>query len=227
MAHLVGEVLTLLPDRLAIYSLARVPWIKPAQRRFRDDQVPAGAEKRALYDAARQPLLDGGYAEIGLDHFARPHDALASAAVAGRLHRNFMGYTDVHTTTLLGLGVSAISETPDCYHQNEKVLTLYERRVKAGDLPTLRGHVLSAEDRRRREKIAALMTTFEVTLDAGESDRAAQGFEPLIADGLVRLDGEKLTVAAEGRPFLRNVATVFDAYFDDQPSTGPVYSTSV
>jgi oxygen-independent coproporphyrinogen-3 oxidase len=227
MSRLVGEVLTLLPDRLAVYSLARVPWIKPAQRRFRDEQVPAGAEKRELYDAARQPLLEGGYVEIGLDHFARPHDALASAAGARRLHRNFMGYTDVHTTTLLGLGVSAISETPDCYHQNEKVLTLYERRVQAGDLPTLRGHVLSAEDRRRRERIADLMTTFEVTLDAAECDGAAHEFEPLIADGLVRLEGEKLTVVAEGRPFLRNVATVFDEYLDGQPSAGPVYSTSV
>jgi oxygen-independent coproporphyrinogen-3 oxidase len=226
MERLIGDVLRLSPDRLAVYSFARVPWIKPAQRRFRDDEIPSGARKRALYDAARRPLLDAGYIEIGLDHFATPTDALARAADARRLHRNFMGYTDVHTTTLLGLGVSAISETPDCYHQNEKVLTLYERRVQAGEIPTLRGHVLSAEDRRCRRKITALMTTFGVTLDAEERERAARELEPLIEDGLVRLEHDRLIVPPGGRAFLRNTATFFDEYFDRQPSTGPTYSTS-
>ncbi len=226
MARLIEDVVRLAPDRLAVYSFARVPWIKPAQRRFRDDQVPAGAEKRALYEAARQPLLDARYVEIGLDHFARPHDALAEAAAANRLHRNFMGYSDVHTTTLLGLGVSGISETPDCYHQNEKVLTLYERRVNAGEIPTLRGHLLSVQDRRRRRKIADLMTTFAVTLDAEERERAPRALQSLIADGLVRLENDTLIVPASGRAFLRNTATFFDEYFDRPSSAGPTYSTS-
>ena len=226
MARLVDAVLELSPDRLAVYSFARVPWIKPAQRRFRDDQVPEGAAKRALYEAVRGPLLDEGYVEIGLDHFARPHDALAKAAEARRLHRNFMGYTDVHTNTLLGLGVSGISETPDCYHQNEKVLTLYERRVRSGEVPTLRGHVLSIEDRRRRGKIAELMTTFGVRLDPGEAERAAHALESLLEDGLVHLDGENLRVPAEGRAFLRNTAAFFDEYLGHEKTAGPTYSTS-
>ncbi len=91
--------------------------------------LPAGAAKRALYEVLRERLLAAGYQEIGIDHFALPHDALAVAAAAGTLHRNFMGYTDRRTTALLGLGVSAISETPTCFHQNEKVITVYERRV--------------------------------------------------------------------------------------------------
>ena len=226
MARLVEAVLALSPDRLAVYSFARVPWIKPAQRRFRDDQVPEGAAKRALYEAVREPLLADGYIEIGLDHFARPHDALAKAAEARRLHRNFMGYTDVHTGTLLGLGVSGISETPDCYHQNEKVLTLYERRVRAGEIPTLRGHVLSTEDRRRRRKIAELMTTFGVRLDPSEAERAPHALEALLEDGLVRLDGETLTVPEDGRAFLRNTAAFFDEYLGREQVTGPTYSTS-
>jgi oxygen-independent coproporphyrinogen-3 oxidase len=226
MARLVEAVLALSPDRLAVYSFARVPWIKPAQRRFRDDQVPEGAAKRALYEAVREPLLADGYIEIGLDHFARPDDALATAAETRRLHRNFMGYTDVHTSTLLGLGVSGISETPDCYHQNEKVLTLYERRVRAREIPTLRGHVLSPEDRRRRGKIAELMTTFGVKLDPVERECAPRALEALLEDGLVRLDGETLTVAAEGRPFLRNTAAFFDEYLGREQVTGPTYSTS-
>jgi oxygen-independent coproporphyrinogen-3 oxidase len=226
IATLIDEVLRLAPDRLAVYSFARVPWIKPAQRRFKDDQVPAGAAKRALYEAAREPLVAAGYVEIGLDHFATPTDALSRAAASGRLHRNFMGYTEVRTSTLLGLGVSAISETPDCYHQNEKVLTTYERRVLDGELPTLRGHMLSTEDRRRRELIATLMTRFtvDITGNAIAADDAA--VDALLADGLIEITPGRLTVPERGRPFLRNVAAMFDAYMEGHDSSRPTYSTS-
>jgi oxygen-independent coproporphyrinogen-3 oxidase len=227
MAHLAEAVLRLAPDRLAVYSFARVPWIKPAQRKFRDDQIPAGAEKRALYETIRQPLLEGGYVEIGLDHFATPGDALAQAAAAGTLHRNFMGYTDVHTTTLLGLGVSAISETDDCYHQNEKVLPVYERRVQHGEIPTLRGHLLSAEDRHRRDQIAALMTGFTVQLDPAERAAAPRGVRALLDVGLVRLDADRLIVPPEGRAFLRNAAAFFDEYLVPADPAHPTYSKAL
>lgn len=227
MLALIREVLALAPDRLAVYSFARVPWIKPAQRKFRDDQIPAGAEKRALYEVAREALLETGYIEIGMDHFALPHDALARAAHHGGLHRNFMGYTDVRTKTLLGLGVSAISETAEVYHQNEKVITVYEKRVRAGEIPTLRGHVLSPEDRRRRIKIAELMTSFGVHLDSREAASAPAALESLLEDGLVQLDGETLTIPAEGRPFLRNAASFFDEYLAREKPAGPTYSSSV
>lgn len=227
IAALAGEVLRLNPDRLAVYSFARVPWIKPQQRRFKDDQIPAGAAKRALYEAIREPLVAGGYLEIGLDHFAKPGDALARVAAGGNLHRNFMGYTEVRTTTLLGLGVSAISETPDCYHQNEKVLTAYERRVNDGEIPTLRGHLLSADDRRRRALISALMTRFSVPVADGDFV-AGDGFiRDLVADGLMAVADGVLSVPERGRPFLRNVATVFDAHLHQQDLTRPTYSTSV
>jgi oxygen-independent coproporphyrinogen-3 oxidase len=215
-----------MPDRLAVYSFARVPWIKPAQRKFRDDQVPVGADKRALYEAVRDPLLAAGYVEIGLDHFARPSDALALAADERRLHRNFMGYTDVHTRTLLGLGVSAISETPDCYHQNEKVLPVYDRRVRGGEVPTQRGHLLSPEDERRRQKITELMTTFSVGLDSPDLERAPGVLAPLLDDGLARLEGNRLTVPVAGRGFLRNMAAFFDEYLDQSFAARPAFSTS-
>jgi oxygen-independent coproporphyrinogen-3 oxidase len=227
MRTLIREVLRLAPDRLAVYSFARVPWIKPAQRKFRDDQVPAGAEKRALYEVARDALLEAGYVEIGMDHFALPHDALARAAHHGGLHRNFMGYTDVRTKTLVGLGVSAISETAEIYHQNEKIITVYERRVRAGEIPTLRGHVLSPEDRRRRVKIEELMTSFGVHLDAREAASVPVALESLLEDGLVHLDGETLTIPPEGRPFLRNAASFFDEYLAREKPAGPTYSSSV
>jgi oxygen-independent coproporphyrinogen-3 oxidase len=204
-----------------------VPWIKPAQRRFRDDQVPEGAEKRALYEVIRTRLLDEAYAEIGLDHFALPSDALARAVETGDLYRNFMGYTERRTSMLLGLGVSAISETADCYHQNDKVLTVYERRVREGDLPSFRGHVLTPDDRRRRERILALMTSFRVVLDANEIDDAWPMLAPLEADGLIELAGTDLRVLPAGRPFLRNVASCFDIHYRTTTPAGPVYSRAL
>jgi oxygen-independent coproporphyrinogen-3 oxidase len=227
MTTLAREVIALAPDRLAVYGFARVPWIKPAQRRFRDDQVPEGASKRELYDAIRAPLLSAGYLEIGMDHFARPSDALAHAAAEGCLHRNFMGYTEVRTTTLLGLGVSAISDTPDCYHQNEKVITTYEARVKDGAIPTHRGHLLSDDDQRRRDAITTLMTSFAV--DLARTDLAVDDvrLQALVNDQILRMDDRVLRVLPQGRPFLRNAAALFDAYIVDGRSTQPIYSRSI
>jgi oxygen-independent coproporphyrinogen-3 oxidase len=227
MATLAREVTALAPDRLAVYGFARVPWIKPAQRRFRDDQVPEGALKRQLYEAIRAPLLSAGYLEIGMDHFAKPSDALARAAAQRRLHRNFMGYTEVQTTTLLGLGVSAISDTPECYHQNEKLITAYETRVKDGALPSFRGHLLSDDDRRRRDAIASLMTTFTVDLAHTDVKADDERLQALVADGIVQMDDHVLRVPPEGRPFLRNAAALFDAYIAGAPSTQPIYSRSI
>jgi len=226
MLRLADAVVGLRPDRLAVYSFARVPWIKPAQRKFTDEQVPAGAAKRRLYEILRERLLAAGYLEIGLDHFALPHDALALAAAAGTLHRNFMGYTDRRTTALLGLGVSAISETPACFHQNEKVITVYERRVTAGEIPTLRGHVLSDDDRRRAGAIRSLMTTGRAPLTADDRVAAPPALSELIGDGIVEIDASELRVTAEGKPFIRNVAAFFDTYLST-PRQGPTYSKAI
>jgi oxygen-independent coproporphyrinogen-3 oxidase len=221
------KVITLSPDRMAVYSFARVPWIKPAQRKFKDEQVPVGAEKRALYDTIRRPLLEAGYVELGLDHFAKPQDGLARAAAGGTMHRNFQGYTERRTTILLGIGVSAISETPDCYHQNEKIIAVYDRRIQAGEIPTHRGHRLSADDQRRRGRILALMTDFAVNLDPAEVADAKTFLGELIADGLVTLEGSQLRVPMQGRAFLRNIAAFFDAHLRTEQPKGPLYSRSV
>jgi oxygen-independent coproporphyrinogen-3 oxidase len=221
------KVIQLSPDRLAVYSFARVPWIKPAQRKFTDEQIPVGAEKRALYDVIRRPLLDAGYVELGLDHFAKPADGLARAAAGGTMHRNFQGYTEQRTTVLLGLGVSAISETPDCYHQNEKIITVYDRRITKGEIPTFRGHRLSINDQHRRSRIIGLMTDFRVTLDDDELEDAKTYLSELIADGLAILDDHELIVPMRGRAFLRNIAALFDAHLRTAQPKGPLYSRSV
>jgi oxygen-independent coproporphyrinogen-3 oxidase len=227
MARLAEAVLELRPDRLAVYSFARVPWIKPAQRKFTDEQVPAGAAKRELYEVLRESLLGAGYVELGLDHFALPHDALARSAAAGTLHRNFMGYTDRRTSALLGLGVSAISETPAAYHQNEKVITVYERRINAGEIPTHRGHLLSDEDRRRAALIRSLMTTGRAPLTPGDRDAARTELAELIADGIIEIDDRELRITAIGKPFARNAAAFFDTYLRTAAREGPVYSRAI
>jgi oxygen-independent coproporphyrinogen-3 oxidase len=226
-ARLADQVMELRPDRLAVYSFARVPWIKPQQRKFKDEQIPVGAEKRALYEVVRDKLLAAGYVEIGMDHFALPDDGLAQSAAGGMMYRNFMGYAERRTTAMLGLGVSSISETPDCYHQNEKVIALYERRVQNGEVPTLRGHILTDDDRRRREQILSLMTTYRAMLDADEVDDAVNYLAPMISDGLVVLDGRELRVLPEGRPFLRNAAAFFDLPYRTTETTGPMYSRAL
>ena len=227
MQRLAHEVLRLAPERLAVYSFARVPWIKPRQRKFTDEQIPVAAEKRGLYDAIRRPLLEAGYLELGMDHFALPHDSLARAASEGTLHRNFQGYTEAPTNALLGLGVSAISETADCYHQNEKVITVYDRRIDRNEIPTHRGHLLSPDDRRRREQIVAVMTRFAVTLDDAQAVDAGVFLAPLLEDGLAVLEGNVLRVPPAGRAFIRNIAMFFDEYFRETRPASPMYSRSI
>lgn len=206
----VQKTIELQPDRIALYSFALVPWIKPAQRSYSDDDLPKAGEKRALYELARQMFTGAGYLEIGMDHFALPHDGLARARRKGNLHRNFMGYAETRTRILLGLGVSAISETPTCFHQNEKAFPVYERRLQQSEIPTLRGHLLSDEDCRLREQILTFMTRFEVELQAEQREEANVFLAPLIEDGLVELQANKLSLTEQGEPFLRNACMFFD-----------------
>lgn len=227
MQRLADQVISLRPDRLAVYSFARVPWIKPAQRKYKDEDVPVAEAKRALYEVLRERLLAAGYEEIGMDHFALPHDSLTRAAREGTLHRNFMGYADRRTTALLGLGVSAISETPACYHQNEKVITVYDRRIANGEVPTLRGHLLSDDDRHRADRIRTLMTRGRVAVTPGDFAGAEDDLATLVADGIVELSADAIALAPDSKPFLRNVASLFDVYLRQPGDRKATYSKAI
>ncbi len=198
------------PDRIAFYSFAKVPWIKPAQRLFKDEDLPEGAEKRELYEIAREVFLKSGYVEIGMDHFALAHDPLSLAQQSGELHRNFMGYTEFHTDVMLGLGTSAIGECPTCFHQNAKTVPEYESRIDQGEIPTHRGHLLSEEDRRLRKQITRFMTLLRVELDDDQREDARRFLAQMLEDDLVRIEGRELVLTEKGRPFLRNAAVFFD-----------------
>ena len=223
----VKRTIELRPDRIALYSFARVPWIKPAQRSYKDEDLPVAGEKRALYELARELLESAGYVEIGMDHFALAHDGMAAAQRNGTLHRNFQGYTETRTTVLLGLGVSAISETPTCFHQNEKAFPVYERRVSNGEIPTLRGHLLTEDDQELREQILHFMTKFKVRLTDNQVADAQTFLRPMIDDGLVAVSNNTLELTEKGTPFLRNACMFFDRRLRSQEQRPQVFSQAL
>lgn len=216
------------PDRIALYSFALVPWIKPAQRLFKDEDLPSGPDKRKLYEIAREILLQAGYVEIGMDHFALPEEALSIAAQNKQLHRNFMGYTDQKSEVLLGLGVSSISETPYSFHQNEKLLNLYQERIEKGEIPTHRGHVHTEADREHRQQILNLMTQLRVSLkDAAQAKAAKEFLSEMAKDGLVTVNDQEVTITEAGRPFLRNACVFFDERLRQKQPQTQVFSKSI
>ncbi len=220
------------PDRIAFYSYAHVPWLKRSQCAYSEEDLPVGAEKRKLYEEGRRLFETEGYVEIGMDHFALPHDSLSKALGDKTLHRNFMGYTPYKTRLMIGLGASAIGDTWDAFMQNEKTIAEYQQRVQAGELPVLRSHVLDETDQLVRSHILRLMTTFETQWTPAEAEQewlqqALGRLEPLVLDGLIMLKPFHIRVTEEGRNFLRNICMAFDArYWKKQPE-GRLFSQAV
>lgn len=211
------QCMHLLPERISFYSYAHVPWIKGnGQRLFSEKDLPTGDQKRALYELGKSILENYFYKEIGMDHFALPDDKLFEAAADGSLHRNFMGYTDHRTSLLIGLGVSAISDTGNAYTQNEKSLAAYQGKVRQGKLPVFRGHMLTKEDLRLRNHILNLMCRFETGWDRHDANcdaisESLQRLQELEHDGLVEVHPGKVVVTEKGKPYIRNICMAFDA----------------
>jgi oxygen-independent coproporphyrinogen-3 oxidase len=215
------QVLTLVPDRLAVFGYAHVPWMKNHQKMIDEAALPNADQRFEQAEAVAEVLVAHGYRRIGLDHFARADDPISVAQRTGRLRRNFQGYTTDRADTLLGFGASAIGSLPQGYVQNVADFGAYARAIGDGGLATVRGIELSAEDRLRRAIIERLMCDLCVDLDA-----VSAGFAPDIADfigelaalqdfaddGFARLDGASVTVTESGRPWLRVICAVFDRY---------------
>jgi oxygen-independent coproporphyrinogen-3 oxidase len=221
-AKTLDSILEMGPDRLAVYSYAHLPARLKHQGRIDADLLPATEEKHELFAMARTAFVEGGYATIGMDHFARPEDELTKAMEAGRLHRNFMGYTTIADTEMMGVGPSAISYIGGAYAQNGKRLFMYYRPLDEGRLPTDCGRALTEDDLIRRWAIEHLMCNF--ALPMGEmKTRFGRRFDEYFAeeqkavdslanDGLVERRGDSLVVLPLGIVFIRNVAMVFDTY---------------
>ncbi len=232
VSQTMNAVARLRPDRIALYSYAHVPWMKPGQRHFTESDLPSGEEKRALYEFGRSFLEDAGYREIGMDHFALESDSLWNASIDGSLHRNFMGYTSRFVSPLIGLGVSSISDAWDVFVQNEKDLGKYETRVAKGELPIQRGHVLNREDQVLRRHILNLMTRFATEWREDHSyipflDSVRDRLAELISDGLVRVSDGRAEVTSEGKPFLRNICMAFDARIGKNNSAMKLFSRTI
>ncbi|MBS1175173.1 MAG: hemN 2 [Burkholderiaceae bacterium] len=226
MRHTIATTARLAPDRLAFYSYAHVPWIKGnGQRGFNDEDLPSGPEKRALYELGKEMFDELGYVEVGMDHFARPNDTLYQAMNEGRLHRNFMGYTETNTRLMLSLGVSSISDSWYAFAQNEKVLENYLARVGANELPLTRGHLLTAEDLIIRQHILNIMCRMHTdwsdpAMQFAQLPQAVELLKPMQDDGLLEILPNGLKVTEQGRPFVRNIAMAFDVrLWAKQPET--------
>lgn len=228
----VDAVRELKPDRIAFYSYAHVPWIKPGQRKFTELDLPNGFEKRLLYETGRSLLEDAGYVEIGMDHFALPNDELYRSVQTHSLHRNFMGYTPASTHLLVGLGVSSIGDSWTGFAQNVKVVEEYLSLVSQGELPLFRGHALNEEDLIVRQHILNLMCRFHTSwaTDGAYAEALDEGWarlEEMEQDGLIIRGQQSVTVTPAGRSFVRNICMAFDARLWRKQPSANLFSQTV
>jgi oxygen-independent coproporphyrinogen-3 oxidase len=225
----VEKTIFLKPDRIAFYSYAHVPWLKPGQRKYSEKDLPKDTEKRMLYETGKAMFKEAGYDDIGMDHFALPEDELFKAFTNRALHRNFMGYTTNTTKLLIGLGCSSISDAHTAYSQNIKTVEEYQSTVMSGQLPVSKGHVLSSQDIRVRANILDLMCRHETILYPTEDEYALDVKSRLtefLLDGLVNLNGQKVIVTQAGLQFLRNICLAFDEKYWYKIPSQQIFSTT-
>ena len=232
------RVIAMRPDRVAVYSFAHVPWIRGNQKKLNPADLPAAERKIELFVEAIERFRGAGYQQIGMDHFALPDDELARASAAGRLHRNFMGYTTRPAPDMVAAGVSAIGDVCGAFAQNTKKLSTYYAALDAGRFPVERGYRLDADDHLRRHVIADLMCNFQVDIpevesrfDIGFAEYFARELEELSTgparDGFLRIGPGRLEVTPIGRLFVRNVAMAFDRHLRARAGDTPVFSRTI
>jgi oxygen-independent coproporphyrinogen-3 oxidase len=220
MTDSVKKVLSLGPDRIALFGYAHVPWMARRQGLIPTEALPSPEERLELFNLSRDLFVADGFDEIGIDHFARPEDGLSKAHKAGTMHRNFQGYTEDSAEALIGIGASSISRYPQGYAQNAPATSAYQERVRAGQLPVTRGHAFTGDDILRGRVIEQILCDFAVDLPAIARE---VGVDPAtavaLADGLaetlpgtVSVTDGVLTIEPQARPLARIIARYFDAY---------------
>ncbi|MGA8224749.1 MAG: oxygen-independent coproporphyrinogen III oxidase [Candidatus Acidiferrales bacterium] len=233
----IDRTLTLVPDRVAMFSYAHVPWLKKQQGSFAE-HLPEGMEKFRIFRAGLERFLGAGYLYIGMDHFAKPGDELAVAQHNRTLHRNFQGYTTKAGADLYGMGVSAISSLGEAYAQNRREVPTYQAAIAERGIATMRGYRLSADDRLRRAVIGRLLchtvipkheveNEFSISFDEYFAPEL-QRLEEFRAENLITLSPGEIRVTALGRIFIRNVAMTFDRYLrEQQMDQRPLFSKTL
>lgn len=235
-----NEIIELRPDRLAVYSFAFVPWMRPHQRRLDEELLPDTASKFGLLALVVTRLAAAGYRQIGMDHFALPGDELVTAADEGTLTRTFMGYTTKRDTETVALGTSGISDVDGAYAQNHRRLASYYEAVDAGHLPVERGYLLDEDDRIRRFVITELMCNAVIDLASVGRRFGVDGEEyfqsevdaltapgGLVEEGMARIEGSTIRATQLGALFVRRLATLFDVHTRRRSGDGPMFSRTV
>jgi oxygen-independent coproporphyrinogen-3 oxidase len=229
----VRQSIALRPERFSVFGYAHVPSFKKHQRKIDEAALPDGEARYVQAEAIAEALVSAGYRRIGLDHYALPDDSMVQAQVDGVLHRNFQGYTTDPSDVLIGFGASAIGRLTQGYAQNEVVLGRYAERIQRGELATAKGYALTAEDRLRADLIERVMCDFRV--DLGQVCRQHEAAPETILkaipklrvlqdDGIIRLEGDVLSVNDNARFLVRSVASAFDAYLG---TSGRTHSRAV
>ncbi|MGQ2970281.1 MAG: oxygen-independent coproporphyrinogen III oxidase [Allorhizobium sp.] len=224
VAETVNDILSLAPDRIALFGYAHVPWMKKHQTMIKEEVLPGLEERFAQMSLAASMLVAAGYEPVGIDHFALPSDRMAFAAREGRLRRNFQGYTDDAAEALIGLGASSIGQLPQGYVQNMPATGEYQRMADAGGLTAVRGIAVSDDDRLRRRVIEEIMCRFTVSFPELRSEfgnavddivAEARAFAQSNQDRICLIEDDHFVITEAGRPFARTIAAVFDSYLSN------------
>ncbi len=224
------KIIDLNPDRLSLFNYAHMPHLFRSQLLISDMELPSAAEKLDILHFSIQTLEAAGYVYIGMDHFAKPNDELVRAQRAGKLQRNFQGYSTHKDCDLLAVGVSSISMIDNIYVQNAKDLNAYQQKLDLSLLPIARGFTLNGEDVLRRFVINSLICHLELDFAQVEQEffiNPAEYFAteiaqlaPMIEDGLITVDDRGIRVHNKGRLLIRRVCMVFDEYLQKPVQSG-------
>jgi oxygen-independent coproporphyrinogen-3 oxidase len=233
----IEQIITLDPDRLAVFNYAHVPWMMKTQRKFDETTFAPPSTKLEILKDTIAFFTEGGYKMVGMDHFAKPEDELFQAISKGELHRNFQGYTTKGGADLIGIGVTSIGDGVDYYIQNFKKLEDYEASIDAGKLPVFKGYSLNDDDILRQYVIMELMSNFSLNMKRTE-EKFGINFKEYFADALEALkefeDAELLTISEEkieanetGAMLIRNISMPFDAYLNNIPEDKRRFSKTI
>ncbi len=231
------KVVTLSPDRLAIFNYAHMPWVKKTMAKINEADLPKPQEKLEILESAISFLTKSGYGMIGMDHFAKKSDELYVALQNGTLRRNFQGYTTKGFSQTIGIGLSSIGEGVDYYAQNYKDLKSYENALDSGRIPIERGIALSDEDILRKEVIMGLMNNFRLDFSAIEKQyninckqyfkSELESLQEYVDIGALEINERGIYVSLAGEMLIRNIAMAFDTYSNQIPQDTKKFSKSV
>lgn len=233
----IDQIITLEPDRLAVFNYAHVPWMKKTMRKFDESTFSPPSEKLEILKSTIDTFTKNGYQMVGMDHFAKPDDELFKAIKKGELHRNFQGYTTKGGADLIGIGLTSIGNGVDYYAQNLKDMPEYEKAIDAGKLPIFKGFALSDDDILRQNVIMELMSNFSLNIKRIEENfkinfkdyfaDALIALKEFVDDGLLEITDEKIEANQTGTMLIRNIAMPFDAYLQKIPESMRRFSKTV